>query len=340
MIYFVVFVLVLLSAIFSGLTLGLFSLSKDDLRRKVDLGNPHAAKVYKIREDGNLLLCTLLIGNVAVNSTLSIFLGTVAGSILAGLLATSLIVVFGEILPQAFFSRYALVFGAKFYPVVLFFEFILYPICKPIAMFLDKMLGAELPTIYSKKELVKIIEEHEDMPESRIDKDEEKIMKGALSYSDKTVANIMTPRTELVTLRYSRKLNKKNVSDISMTGHSRIPVYKKNEDDIIGILYVKDLIHTDVTDKTVGDMARDSVIFVDPDRSLDDLLNDFKRTRNHLFIVLNKFGSVEGLVTIEDVIEEIIGDEIVDEFDLYDDLQKRAKHKAKKKTVITATSQQ
>jgi metal transporter CNNM len=203
-------------------------------------------------------------------------------------------------------------------------------------MILDKFLGSELPTIYSKKELVKIIEQHEDMPESRIDADEERIMKGALSFSDKKVKDIMSPRTEMVLLKHNKRLNKKNVSEISMTGHSRIPIYRKNHDDIIGILYAKDLIDTDLENKTAGDVARDSVIFVDPQRPLDDLLNDFKRTRNHLFIVLSEYGSVEGLVTIEDVIEEIIGDEIVDEFDRYDDLQKRAKKKAQKKKVIKA----
>ena len=119
-----------------------------------------------------------------------------------------------------------------------------------------------------------------------------------------------------------------------MTGHSRIPVYKKNEDDIIGILYVKDLINSDLENKTVGDIARGNVIFVDPDRLLDDLLNDFKKTKSHLFIVMNHYGGVDGLVTIEDVIEEIIGDEIVDEFDRYENLQKRAKIKTKKRQLL------
>ena len=332
--YLIIVILVMFSAVFSGLTLGYFSLNIDDLKRKADLGNREAAKVYNIRKDGNLLLCTLLIGNVAVNSSLSIFLGSISSGVVAGLLATTLIVLFGEILPQAFFSRYALKIGAKLAWLTLIFEVIFYIICKPIALFLDKILGSELPTIYSKKELVKIIEQHEDMPESMIDKDEEKILKGALSYSDKKVKDIMTPRTEMVLLKYNKKLNKKSIFELSLTGHSRIPVYKKNEDDIIGILYVKDLINSDLENKTVGDIARGNVIFVDPDRLLDDLLNDFKKTKSHLFIVMNHYGGVDGLVTIEDVIEEIIGDEIVDEFDRYENLQKRAKIKTKKRQLL------
>jgi len=114
MTYLIVVFLVLFSALFSGLTLGFFSLNKDDLERKAELGDKQAKKVYKIRKNGNLLLCTLLIGNVAVNSTLSIFLGSLASGFMAGLIATALIVVFGEIIPQAAFSRYALTLGAQF----------------------------------------------------------------------------------------------------------------------------------------------------------------------------------------------------------------------------------
>ncbi len=106
--YFIVILLVVLSRIFSGLTLGFFSLNKDDLERKAELGDERAKKIYKLRKNGNLLLCTLLIGNVAVNSTLSIFLGSIVSGFTAGIMATALIVVFGEIVPQASFSRFAL----------------------------------------------------------------------------------------------------------------------------------------------------------------------------------------------------------------------------------------
>lgn len=329
--YFIVIFLILFSALFSGLTLGFFSLSKDDLKRKVKLGDKQAEKVYKIRKNGNLLLCTLLIGNVAVNSTLSIFLGSIASGFVAGITATFLIVVFGEIIPQAAFSRYALILGAKFSWLVKLFIIILFPICWPIAWLLDKILGNEIPTVYSKNELVKMIEDHEDLKESEIDADEEKIIKGALSYSNKTTQEIMTPRTEIILLKYNQALDKKTISKIKNSGHSRIPVYKENYDNVIGILYVKDLIGENLKNKTVEELYRKSVIFVDYNKNLDDLLNEFKKRKHHLFIVLNKFGGVSGIVTIEDVLEEIIGAEIMDEFDKYEDLQKMAKIRALKK---------
>lgn len=329
--YFIIIFLVLFSAIFSGLTLGFFSLNKDDLKRKVELKNKQAKKVYKIRKNGNLLLCTLLIGNVAVNSTLSIFLGSIISGFVAGLTATFLIVIFGEIIPQAAFSRYALILGAKFAWLVKLFIIILFPICWPIAWLLDKILGNEMPTVYSKNELVRIIEEHEDLKDSDIDADEEKIIKGALSYSDKTTQEIMTPRTEIILLKYDQRLDKKTIRTIKNSGHSRIPIYEKDYDDIMGILYVKDLIGENLKNSVAGELCRKGVIFVDYNKDLDDLLNEFKKRKHHLFVVLNKFGGVSGIVTIEDVLEEIIGAEIMDEFDKYEDLQKVAEKKALKK---------
>lgn len=334
--YFIVIALVSFSALFSGLTLGFFSLNRDDLERKVKLGDPQAKEVFSVRRDGNLLLCTLLIGNVAVNSALSIFLGTIASGFVAGLIATSLIVVFGEIVPQSAFSRYAMVLGAKLAWVVRIFIFILYPICKPLAFALDKILGAEIPTIYTKHELIELIEEHEDSDKSDVDRDEKKIIRGALSYADKTVQDILTPRIEVFQLSHEQELDRKTINEICKLGHSRIPVFKEGEnhhEEIVAILYSKDLIGKELDGKKVGDIARDDVIFVDSSKPLDQLLEAFKKSRHHLFVVMNEFGDISGIVTIEDVLEEIIGEEIVDEFDRYEDSQKEAKRKMRRKKI-------
>lgn len=313
--YFIVFCLVGMSAFFSGLTLGFFSLNKDDLKRKAGLGDKTAQKVYDIRKNGNLLLCTLLIGNVAVNSTLSIFLGSIAPGVVAGFIATVLIVVFGEIVPQSVFSRYALVLGAKFVWVVRIFIFIFYPISFPIALVLDNILGDEMSTIYSRKELIEIIEEHEDSEHSDIDQDDERIIKGALSFSDKIVEEVMVPRSQMHFLQDKKRFSKVLIKEIYDIGHSRIPVYGINRDDIVGILFVKDLILQDWKGKKVGDVMNDKVIYIRDTDKLDSVLNKFQKTRRIMFIVRNKYQEVCGLITVEDLLEEIIGEEIEDEFD-------------------------
>ena len=335
MTYLIVIILVSLSALFSGLTLGFFSLNKDDLERKAELGDKQAKKVFKIRKNGNLLLCTLLIGNVAVNSTLSIFLGSIVSGFAAGLMATVLIVIFGEIIPQASFSRYALILGAKFAWLVRIFLLILFPVCWPLAWILDKILGDEIPTVYSKHELMKIVEEHENLKESEVDKDEGKIVKGALSFSDKIVQDIMTPRTAIFALSIDQKLDSAAIKKIFKSGHSRIPVYEKKLDNVVGLLYVKDLILRGNRKQDLSKIVHNNVIFTDSKKPLDSLFNAFKKTKNHLFIVLDEHSMVSGLVTIEDVLEEIIGSEIIDEYDQHEDLRKVARDKMKKKNIKT-----
>jgi CBS domain containing-hemolysin-like protein len=137
----------------------------------------------------------------------------------------------------------------------------------------------------------------------------------------------------VVALPYNQRLDDRTIKKISDSGHSRIVVYKKNINEDVGILYVKDLIINKVSGKTIEELARKQVIFVDDDKNLDDLLNAFKKTKNHLFVVLNEFGEVAGIVTIEDVLEEILGVEIVDEFDKHKDLQEVAKRKARRRNI-------
>lgn len=308
------------------------SLNKSDLERKARMGDKQAKKVFSVRKNGNLLLCTLLVGNVAVNTSLSIFLGSIIPSFIAGLIATLLIVLLGEIVPQAVFSRHGLRFGYRFVWLARFFIIILSPVCWPIAWVLNKALGKELPVIYSKDELIKIIEEHEDSGDSEIDRDEEKILKGALSFSDKTIMEIMTPRIAIFAMPADSKLDKATVKKIFKAGNSRIPIYQDSLDDIVGVLYVKDLIvNFGKTKKLVKDMAREDVVFVKQDKHLDDLFKAFKKIHKHLFVVLDNYDLVVGIVTIEDVLEEIINDEIVDEYDKYKDMQKIAQNKFRHK---------
>jgi metal transporter CNNM len=307
--------LIALAALFSGLNLGLMSLDTFELKRKMDLGDTNAAKVYAIRQRGNLLLVTLLTGNVAVISALSIVFDSVFHGFVAGLLTTLLITIFGEILPQAVVARYALEVGAFFAGLVRIIMIILYPICAPMAWVLDKMLGAELPTVYTKQELARMIEDHEKYGQSGIDKDEVRIARGALTFGDEKIRQVMTPLRNVMMLAAKEEIDHTLIAQLNQAGYSRLPVYGKTQDDVMGILYTKDLVGLVAGTKTVGEAARTEVHFVDQDGKLDDALNAFLKTRNHLFVVRNQDSEVRGIVTIEDVLEEIIDREITDEFD-------------------------
>jgi len=333
--YMVSFILVTFSALFSGLTLGLMGLETQGLKRKAELGNRKAAKIYSIREDGNLLLCTLLLGNVAVNAALSIFLGSIASGLVAGIIATSLIVIFGEILPQATFSRYALEVGVKTVWLVRLIIGLLFIFTWPLARLLDRALGKELPTVYSKRELVKIIEEHEDSQDSKVDEDEEKIVRGALTFSEKSVMDVMTPRTVVTALERNRKLDDAVIADLIESGKSRIPVYDTSIDSVYGILFLRNLIGVDYKDKPAGEFADTNFYTVKDEQKLDEVFNLFIKSKHHLFIVKDRFGGMEGVISIEDILEEIIGTEIVDEFDVHEDMRAIAEKRAQEEKPIT-----
>ncbi len=328
--YLIIIILLTLSALFSGLTLGLMSLSAHELKRKSELGDKNAKKIYPLRKRGNLLLTTLLIGNVAVNAALSIFLGSITSGFLAGIIATILIVIFGEIIPQAVFSRFALELGAKVAPLVSFAMFLFYPVTLPIAWVLDKTLGDELPTIYSKQELVKIVEEHEDAKESDLDQDEERIIKGALTFSDKKVKDIMTPHTVVEAFEAEEKVDKGMFEKVKESGLSRFPVFEKEWDNVVGILFSSDLIGIKPGEKKVKDLMHKQIHELSESDSLDDALETFLNTHKHLAIVRDEFGGFSGVITLEDILEEIIRTEIVDERDKYEDMRQLARAQAGK----------
>ena len=316
--YLIPLVLVLLSALFSGLTLGLLSLDSQSLRRRAKHGDADAAIIYPIRLKGNLLLTTLLLGNVAVNTTLSIFLTNTASGVVAGLLATTLIVLFGEIIPQAVISRYALWFGARTIWFTKIAMFLAYPFAWPIAKLLDKALGSELPTTYSHKELMDIISEHEDSELSAIDGDEERIMHGALQFSHRQVQEVMTPVDRVVSYDQNAVLDNQTLAEINEHGYSRLPVYSGTESNVVGIMYVKDLIieKDEVTIKDTQSAFENKHLTVQGSALLDTVLGRMLKSKQHLAIVKNRNKEFIGVISLEDIIEEIIQQEIEDEDDV------------------------
>ena len=315
--YLISIVLIVLSALFSGLTLGLLSLDTASLKRRAKNGDKDAAVIYPIRERGNLILTTLLLGNVAVNTTLSIFLGSIASGVVAGLVATALIVVFGKIIPQAVISRHALWFGSRTIWFTRLVLVIFYPIAYPISKILDYALGKELPTVYSKTELMEIISEHEDSEHSQIDEDEERILHGALQFSHKRVRDVMTEALYVVSCDENQKLDDDFFEMIGREGFSRLPVYSGEKGNIIGILYVKELLteEEDISIKQTEEAFDTDYLTVRPDDMLDIVLAKMLKKKQHMAIVKTKNKQFLGVVSLEDIIEEIIQQEIEDEGD-------------------------
>ena len=362
--WFLVFVMVFLSAMFSGLTLGLLGLDKTGLEIVMGGGSPQeradAKVIYPIREDGNRLLCTLLLGNVAVNALLSITLADIASSLIGFFASTALIVIFGEILPQALCSRYALRVGASSMPLVKFFLIILAPVAVPLAKVLDYFLEEDVGTVHTKNEMMHYLKLH--AKRGGLDNESGLVMRGALEMKEKRVREVMTPLEDVYMLPESTRLSFKVVREIFEQGFSRVPVFRGERQRIVGLLFVKDLIFVDPEDETaltslLGIFARGLQI-VDETDSLDDVLRIFKAGHGHLALVRrgevtkkltaiqedsNESKEVEltemgappvpdqapsvfvGIVTLEDIVEEILGDEIIDETDVFVDVDNHVK---------------
>ena len=254
------FILTCLSGCFSGLNLGLMSLTVEDLNIVIRSSDDptqvkHAKQILPLRKRGNMLLCTLLIGNTVVNVCLSVVTDPIwkyafgcdaSGAFLALALPSVLIVIFGEIVPQSVCSRYALLVGAKTLPLTYFFVFLTLPFSIPISFVLDKLLGDEISGVFTRKGLLQLIklnvEDAAHQKESGLTTEDAKILGGALTFKDTKVAEVMTPLEKVFSLPIDTVLNENTFLQILEKGHTRVPVYEGDETNIVALLLVKNLL--------------------------------------------------------------------------------------------------
>jgi len=339
-----VIILLMLSGLFSGLNLGLMALDPTELKTLKDVGDEKEKKwaetIEPVRSRGNYLLCTLLLGNTLVNATLSIFLSALMEGPIAVIASTFGIVVFGEIIPQSICSRHGLRVGALTLPLTKVFMIVTFPLSWPISKILDKVLGAEIGAVIKKKALLQMLKLTEQ--ENDFEEDEMQMIEGALALSHTEVKTVMTKINSSFLIDVDSVLNFDTIAEIIETGFTRIPVYEDQRTNITGMLFVRDLAFVDPDDnsplKTIINFYHREVKFVPLDKKLDDLLDYFRQTGHHLAVVYDpeetqkstkEDGSVTeqhyavGIVTLEDVIEELIKGEIIDETDRYVDNEQK-----------------
>eukprot|EP00002_Diphylleia_rotans_P025742 TRINITY_DN5100_c0_g1_i2.p1 TRINITY_DN5100_c0_g1~~TRINITY_DN5100_c0_g1_i2.p1 ORF type:complete len:404 (+),score=104.29 TRINITY_DN5100_c0_g1_i2:62-1273(+) len=348
--YVLIAVLISLSALFSGLTLGLMGM--DILQLELIMAGSdekdaaYARRIVPVRENGNLLLCTLLLGNVAVNSLLSIQLASLTSGAVGFVLSTTLIVLFGEIIPQALCSRHPLAVGANTVVVVRFFMLVTFAMSYPISRILDFVLGEEARSVYSKGELKRLLEIH--VEEKLIDPQEQHMVAAALDFVNRKLKDVMIPLENVYKLDINRELNLELLTEIHSQGHSRIPLYDADPSNVVGVLYTKDLTLLNPKNpsslRTILRVSDRSLLNVSMETSLTELLSLFKKgNEGHIAIVRDSQISspassvtqdvteaqmsptanrksihlrgkqAVGIVTLEDVIEALIQLKIEDE---------------------------
>jgi metal transporter CNNM len=249
-------------------------------------------------------------------SATSLLLGSIFYGFVAGILTTLLMVIFGEIFPQALFLRNALRVSSRLAPFLRVLIFISWPIARPMQLLLDKLFQDQEAHLQTRHELGLMLSEHLGTSQSELDEDEVGIMRGALQLSEKRVRDIMTPIEKVYSLMPHTVIDDKLIDEIKATGFSRIPVLNKEKTICFGILLVKQLVDIDFDDNPprVDELPLHPVQLVGSMTALDTMLRKFIGAHTHL-VPIERDDEIVGVVTIEDLIEEIVGQEIQDETD-------------------------
>lgn len=324
-------ILLLCSALISGTEVAFFSLSQTDLDT-LSSDKKDEALIISLLEKPRKLLATILITNNFINILIVLLFATLAENLfgyfdyqidvyffqlplrflIEVILVTFLILLFGEVLPKVYASRNALRFSKLMSKFISSVNVLLTPFSLPLIS-LTKWVENRLGNKNNSISVETLSQALELTSEGATTKDEQKILEGIVNFGNTETIQIMKPRIDIFALSdeesYEEVLEK-----ILKNGYSRNPVYQENIDNIIGVLYAKDLLaHLDKQNFKWQELIREP-FFVPENRKLDDLLGDFRERKNHLAIVVDEYGGTSGLVTLEDVIEEIVGD-INDEFD-------------------------
>lgn len=311
----------LFSGFISGSEISFFSL--DDSQREALEETPSGERTLRLLKTPERLLATILIANNLVNVTIVVLTNFALGPLFAGMpaiwsfvlqtiLLTFLILLFGEILPKLYANHYPMRWARFATPGICFVSSLLSPLSRLLvsSTSIVRRVVTEQPRAVTADDLTTALQ-ITDVKQ----KDDKQILQGILEFGDTSASEIMTPRIDMTDIDYQLDFDGV-MAIVNESGYARIPVYRDTEDNIVGILYSRDLLpYVSHRDPAFDwhTLLREPY-YVPESRRIDDLLEDFRRRHQHLAIVVDEFGGTQGLVSMEDVLEEIVGD-IKDEYD-------------------------
>ena len=326
----VILVLLVLSAFFSSVESAFFSLGRGVLERMMSSSDPRERRVARLMSEPRVLLASILTGNTVVNTAAAAVAALLTVDIAAYwgwntnlaigievVIATIVILYFCELIPKLQALRDAEKWAKRSSAAVLLTRWVFYPIARPLAALtggLSKIFGVERHQMIGMTEeevraLVQVGHEH-----GALEPDEQKMIHSIFELGDTIAREVMVPRIDIVAAKKGSSLEDL-IELITTQGHSRVPVFDGTIDNVIGIVHVKDLLSAsqDPVGFDLSDHLR-KPYFVPEEKKIDDLLREFQSEKVHMAIVSDEYGGTAGLVTLEDVIEEIVG-EIQDEYD-------------------------
>jgi CBS domain containing-hemolysin-like protein len=336
----IVLVCLVFSAYFSATETAFSTVNRARLKAQADKGDKTAKSVLKLSDDFDTMLSTILIGNNIVN-ILSASLATLlfvswinesTGPTVSTIVMTVIVLVFGEVTPKSIAKEHPEKFAAFAAPLLKTLMFIFAPlnwIFKQWKKVLSKVFKANEEEKMTEEELISIVKEAEE--EGEFDKDEGQIIKSAIEFNDLEIGDIFTPRVDVTAI--ASDLPNEEVAKVFVdTGYSRIPVYKDEFDNVIGILYYKDFYAAKEREKEfdIVDLLK-PVIYLTKNQMINDVLKQFQEKQLHFGVILDEFGSIAGVVTLEDIVEEIVG-EIWDE---HDQIENEIKQVSEKEYIVS-----
>ena len=313
-----------LSGYFSGLEVALVSIRLSKIEQMVKDKVRGAVSLHKLKSNPSRMLSSVNLGNnlasiaaTALATDLSLKLFGDDGLAIAIGIMTFLILIFGEITPKTYCNANAAKVAVKNSRILLIFSYALFPIVwifEIITKGMIKLTGSsDIPPGLTEDEIKEIVKQG--YKDKAIEKQESELVHGALNFDDIVIRSVMTPRTKMFKLN-SKMMLFEALPEINKSGFSRIPVFAENTDQIVGIIHVRDVLKKLEGDEKIISLEQimREPVFVSQEKRVSDLLKEMQGRRTHMAIVLDEFGGVEGCVTLEDLLEEIVG-EIQDETD-------------------------
>ena len=315
--------LLLMSGFASGSEIAFFSLSPQDLDELEPDKNSYDEKIQQLRNDSERTLATILITNNLVNVTIIMLCNYIFGSlvqfkvewlefVVITVLLTFMLLLFGEIMPKIYSRQAPLKFCRKVVSGIIFLRKLFWPFATILiksGMIAEKAVPRE-----SRQLSVDDLEQALELTDEEDIKDEQSMLQGIIRFGDETANDVMTPRQDIENIEIHSSF-KEVLQFINENNYSRIPVYQGNEDNIRGVLYIKDLLpYISKSESFRWQSLIRPPYFVPETKRLGDLLREFQENKIHIAIVVDEFGGTSGLVTLEDILEEIVG-EINDEYD-------------------------
>jgi len=317
-------ILLLFSGFASGSEIAFFSLTPGDINELEEGNSEKDKRILELREDSERTLATILITNNAVNVTIimlcNYFFGQVVdfGSavwlqfLVITILLTFLLLLFGEIMPKVYCGQHALAVCRSFCDAIFFLR----KLFRPLANVLLRSGALAGKVVQADNHVLSVddLEQALELTDEEELKDEKNMLEGIVRFGDETAKEVMTSRQDIVDLDFKSKFHEV-ISCVVENNYSRIPVYQDSIDNIRGILYIKDLLpHLSKPDTFRWQSLIRPPYFVPETKKIDDLLREFQENKVHIAIVVDEFGGTSGLITMEDILEEIVG-EINDEYD-------------------------